>query len=183
MKLITKYKLFLEALNINDDEPEVLKNAKETLNTFEEDLKEFNSKKQQLATLIENSDGKDIEKDIENIIGKGDERNELLSKYLTILTLRKNILQQQGRLEYFTKMKQQRRENISDINKLSDPEEKKQQMDSLNQQIADLDEKYKSMDNSLKENEKELKDKEKELDDYIKDSKKEMDDALKELEK
>jgi chromosome segregation ATPase len=183
MKLITKYHLFLEALDTSGDEPESIKNAKETLNTFEEDLHEFNNKKQELANLIENSDGEDIDKQIEAIIGKEDERNQLLGKYLTILTLRKNILKQQGRLEYYTKLKQQRKENLTDANKLSDPEERQNQLDSIKKQLSELDDKYNDMDNSLKENEKLLTDKEKELDDYIKDSKKEMDDALKELEK
>ena len=123
----------------------------------------------------------DIESDIESIVDKEDDRNQLLSQYLTVLTLRKNILTQQTRLEYFSKLKQQRIENKNDANSLSDQEEKQSQIDSLNQQLKDIEEKSADMNQKMKENEKELEEKEKELEDYIKDSKKEMEDSMKEL--
>ena len=181
MKLITKYKLFLEDLEINDNDPDPISNAKKSLNTFEKDIADFHKKKQSLSDLIENSEGKDIEKDIEKIIGKGDDRNTLLVKYLSALTLKKNILKQQSRLEYYSKLKQQRIGNKTEANSLSDPEERKSQIDSITQQLKDIDDKSKEMDKSMKNNEKELKEKEKELDKYIKDSKKEMEKSMKEL--
>jgi len=183
MEIIKNYIKFLESIEISDHDPNEIKDAKNTLNDFEEDISEFNQKKQSLSNLINNSDGKDVSKDIEKIVGKTGEKNGLLSKYLTILTLQKNILKQQDRLKYYTELKKQRISNKSEANSLDDPDERKDQIDSLNQQLADINDKSTDMNKKLNDNKKLLKDKEKDLDTYIKDTKKRFDDANKKLMK
>jgi chromosome segregation ATPase len=179
MKYLRTYN---EMIQVEDDDTKQMISAKERLNNFDKTVKEYNQKKQQLSTLINNKDG-DIEDDIDKIIGKGSDRNQLLSKYLTILNIQKSLLKQQDRITYYTGMKKQRLENKSDAMKLKNPEEKKQQLDSLNQQIKDIDSKINSMKNEIKEKEKQLTEKEKELNTYIKDTIKEFNDSLKELMK
>jgi predicted CopG family antitoxin len=180
-KIITEYESFLEKLDIEDNDPDPIKDAKETLNNFEEDIEEFHKKKKDLSDLIENSEGEDIEKDIEKIIEKEENDNDLIKHHLAAQTLRKNILGQDNRVNYFSKLKQQRIDNKAAANTLSDKEEKEDQHDSLDKQIKDIDNNVDDVKSDMRENEKELKEKEKDLDDYIKDSEKKMDDARKEL--
>jgi len=184
MKYLKKYNNFLvESITINNDDSASLKSAKEKINSFEKDIQEFNQKKSQLSTVVNNSDpDKDISSDIEKIVGKGEERNKLLGQYLTILNIRKNIIKQSDRLSYYTDIKKQAIANKANANKLSG-DEKKQQLEKLNDQIKDAEENYKSMKDKIIENEKELKEKEKELDNWIKETKEEFNKLIKELEK
>ena len=184
MKIFTKYQLFKEAMEITDSDPDPVVAAKDRLNSYEDNIEEFNKEKGKLENLVMNAKpGEDIDDKVKDIIGEGDDVNDLLSRLLEVLLLTRQVAQGEARLGYFTRLKGERQGDIQATNQLSDEEEKQQQIESLTKQIEDIDAKYKSMQDNIKQWKKEMDEKRKELDEYVNDTTEDIEDNVKDMDK
>lgn len=97
MKYLKKYKLFKESdeFEIEDTDSPDLKMSKDRMNTIKSQISDYNSKKSRIDSLYKSDKGTDIQKGLEDIIGKiGDDksdRNPFLIEYAHLSSLERNI--------------------------------------------------------------------------------------------
>lgn len=179
MKYIKRHKLVRENISANQEDSKSVKSLEERFDKLKSDISEFNMKKSNLeSTVMNNKDNKDISNVVDKIIND----NTFLRKYYSIVSKMKSVQNAKDRVSYYTDLLRNRRSDISMLNRLSDPEERKEQKDKLDNQIKDILEKKRGMEDKVKELDKKIADEKKELDIYMKDLEKSIKDDIKKLE-
>ena len=174
MEYLKTFKIFEnDRLSYEEDDSSSKKLATDSLNTKIEQIKNFNSRKDNLEKLILSNRGeesKDISKNIEDIIEDTDGvKNPFLSMYVSIVNKMKRIEDMKDKLEYFDKLIKERKSDLSAVNLLSDPNDKNEQAEKLNDQIDDINTKVSDMENDIKDLENEIEEDKSDMKDHIKD--------------
>jgi len=174
MEYLKTFKIFEnDRLSYEEDDSSSKKLATDSLNTKIEQIKNFNSRKDNLEKLILSNRGeesKDISKNIEDIIEDTDGvKNPFLSMYVSIVNKMKRIEDMKDKLEYFDKLIKERKSDLSAVNLLSDPNDKNEQVEKLNDQIDDINTKVSDMENDIKDLENEIEEDKSDMKDHIKD--------------
>lgn len=174
MRYLKAYKIFEnDRLEYKEDDSDSKKLASESLNKKIDQIKHFNNRKNNLEKLIldnRGEDSKDISKNIEDIIEDTDGvRNPFLGMYVSIINKMKRIEDMKDKLEYFDKLKKERESDLKAINLLSDPNDKNEQKEKLNNQLSDIDENVSDMKDDIKDLEKEIQEDKSKMEDHIKE--------------
>jgi len=173
MEYLKTFKIFEnDRLSYEEDDSSSKKLDTDSLNTKIEQIKNFNTRKDNLEKLILSNRGeesKDISKNIEDIIEDTDGvKNPFLSMYVSIVNKMKRIEDMKDKLEYFDKLIKERKSDLS-ANLLSDPNDKNEQVEKLNDQIDDINTKVSDMGNDIKDLENEIEEDKSDMKDHIKD--------------
>ncbi len=177
MRKIKSYKEFVNE-NIND--PITLDNVKIRLDKFSKDVIDFKNKFKSLENLIlNNKDGKDIKSNINKIIGN----NKILSLYLPIIHLKKQINDVEIKIKYDDSLLKERQADLQLSNSLTDPNDKAEQIKKNTERIKEVDDRIKDNNQKLLELEKTLKTEEDSFKKKTDKSKKDLQDKLKNLNK
>lgn len=182
MKYIKRHKLIIEA---NDDTIEIeqrdstsIAEIKERLNDLKEEIKDFEMRKSKLEKVImDNTEGKDISKVVDNIVDK----NRFLTMYLPVIKKMAELKTTEERIEYYKQLLGERESDLKLSANLSDQEERQEQTDKLSKQIEDIKDKGKSMQDRLKELEKQIEEEKKDLKKYIENLQKQFEEDIKNL--
>jgi|AntRauTorckE6833_2_1112554.scaffolds.fasta_scaffold88547_1 predicted nucleic acid-binding Zn-ribbon protein len=185
MEYLKTFKIFEnERLEYGEDDSQSKKLATDSLNKKIEQIKHYNNRKDSLEKLIldnRGKDAKDISKNIEDIIEDTDGvRNPFLSMYVSIVNKMKRIEEMKDKLDYFDKLKGERKSDLSAVKTLSDSNDRTEQTDKLNNQIKEIDENVSDMKDKIKELEKEIEEDRKDMEDHIKEVEQEFKDNVKE---
>ena len=173
MEYLKTFKIFEnDRLSYEEDDSSSKKLDTDSLNTKIEQIKNFNTRKDNLEKLILSNRGeesKDISKNIEDIIEDTDGvKNPFLSMYVSIVNKMKRIEDMKDKLEYFDKLIKERKSDLS-ANLLSDPNDKNEQAEKSNDQIDDINTKVSDMENDIKDLENEIEEDKSDMKDHIKD--------------
>lgn len=185
MRYIKPYKIFEnERLDYEDDDSDSKKMATDSLNKKIEQIKHFNNRKDNLENLILDNRGeeaKDISKNIEDIVEDTDGvRNPFLSMYVSIANKMKRIENMKDKLDYFDKLKKERKSDLSAVKTLSDSNDRTEQTDKLNKQIDEIDENVSDMKDNIEDLEKEIEEDKSKMEDHIKEVEQEFKNNVKE---
>lgn len=90
MKYLKKFKVFNEDYEIDDNDSPDIKLSKENLNIIKSKISKYNSLKSKIDNLYK-SDNDDIESELSEIVGDGDDKNEFLLSYANILSFKNKI--------------------------------------------------------------------------------------------
>jgi len=180
MKYIKRNKLIKEdneeVIEVDKTDSDSMSKLKERLNDLKDEVNEFNMKKSKLEKIVmDNREGKDISKVIEDIING----NKFLTMYYPVVKKMLNADLLKERIDYYKKLLVERGGDLESSKNLSDPEERQEQEDKINAQIDSIKEKGKDMEEKLKEMEKKVDEEQKDLEKYIDNMKDKFEDDLK----
>lgn len=158
MKYLKRFKIYENENNDSSNNLEELKN----------EISVFNSKKVNLEKLITTNvgeDKKDISRNIEQIVGE----NRFLKKWSFIMKKIARVKEGELKLEYFDDLHKERKNNLNNVKKLSDPEDRKTQTEKLTNQIKDIEENVSDLKETIKELEESIEENKKQLNEDIKE--------------
>ena len=176
LNYIKNYKVYLENIDFGGDEDSEDISQKK-LEDFSKELSEFNSKKGNLENLIVNNvgdDKKDINNDVEKIVGE----NSFLKRYVSVLNKKRRINEMELRLKYYSNLKKERQDNITQTRKLTDEQDRKEQIEKLNDQISEVDESINKIEKDSKELSNEIKEDEETFKTYLDDLKSKIEEEV-----
>jgi len=126
---------------------------------------------------MDNKEGKDISSVVKDII----DENRFLTMYHPVVKKMADIESTKSRVEYYKQLLSERENDLTLSANLSDPEEKKEQTEKLNNQIDDIKEKGKTMKDKSKEMEDNVEEEKKDLEEFIDNMKKQFEEDIKNL--
>jgi hypothetical protein len=178
MKRLKKYREFLEKIEISDSDQPDTKMAKEKMNSLEDNIIEFNQKKQLIESLYKNKemDSSKIEEELKKIIGDeesgdGKDRNIFLIDWSVINRLEREVDDlQNSKVEDNIKLE----EFSQDLSLSKDNEVKLK----ITNSIKDIKTRLTEKTQKIVELEKEIGLKRNEFDEKITNQKKEIDDFV-----
>ena len=139
-------------------------------------LREFNTRKNNLKNLILNNVDSDTDKDIsknyEDIVGQ----NQFLSSYGNILKLQASIIKNENRIEDITEEINKLNKDKSLVSQMSDDEDKESKTSEIDESIKSKQDQINDIKESTKEIESKIKTMEKGLKDFIRDKTQELND-------
>lgn len=182
MKYIKRNKIILESgddsIKISKTDSNSLSELKDRFNETKEEINVYNQRKTNLEKVItDNVEGMDISDVVKDII----DGNKFLTMYSPIVKKMARIDRVNGRVEYYGELLKERKDDLTLTGKLSDPDEKKEQVSSLKDKIKEIESKIKEMDGQVKETESEIKEDENELSEHIESIKGKFEEDIKEL--
>jgi chromosome segregation ATPase len=126
-----------------------------------DEIREFKSKKTNLENLIMNNieSDKDITKNYEDIVGE----NSLLSKYGSLIKLKASIKKKENKINDIGNSIDSLKEKLKLAEKISNEDEKKNQVENIKSQIDSKDESIDNVKKEIQELEENINEHEKDL--------------------
>lgn len=167
MNIIKNFKLFNESINDDMSSGEVLQYQ----------LREYNSKKNSLRSLIMNNvnTDKDISKNYEDIV----KDNPFLSNYGSILRMESDIEKREERIKKQSEEISALQKDISLLSSMSNADDRDAQKANIEESIKSKKEQSKENTESIKELQNEMKAKEEQLKQFIKEKTQQLKDIQK----
>lgn len=179
MKHIKSYKIFLEDTDASVDNT-TLANTQNRLVIYNKDISDFKAKKSQLENLVlNNTDDKDITNDVKRIIGA----NKILAMYLPVINIEKSLNDLDGKVKYDTTLLDERNNDLTLANGLSDPDDKAAQVKKISDRIADLKSRIADNETKLTQIQKQLTTEQDAFNKKMLASKKDLETKVKDLQK
>jgi chromosome segregation ATPase len=171
MKYLKKYKLFLEEdeFDVKDNDKEDVKMSKEGLNDLKSKISEYNSKKSKIDQLYKGTEDPSGD-DLEKIIGKEEDRNEFLTSYSNISSIKNKIKKLQDKSDKKTIELSNFKDRLSIASNEMGPDlsnKIKEINDELVQIKKDIQEKIKKVPEMEKEHSERMLKKEEEIKNWI----------------